>query len=167
VLIASIFYFGFSALDIRAWFEESGEKYAGILMLIIGLLMLIKHHHKHHHSEDTSCEKEHCPVHKSGHWSSFMLGFLLAFGFCVESAGIFFLLVIPSSLSNAAGLALPAVFGLGTAIPVVIAAWLLALGVTSVETVFNKIKKTEHWLRPAVALVFILAGGYLIVENFL
>ncbi len=35
-LLATVLYFGFTALDIRAWFEASGERYAGILMLFIG-----------------------------------------------------------------------------------------------------------------------------------
>ena len=165
-LLAAVLYSGFSALDLRVWFEASGEKYAGILMLVIGTVMLLKHRHKHHHAEDADCDDEHCRVHQSGRWSAFVLGFLLAFGFCVESAGIFFLLVIPLTLTNSAGLALPVFFGLATAVPVVAAAWLLALGITSVDAVFAKIKKAEHWLRPVVALVFIVFGGYLIFENF-
>jgi cytochrome c biogenesis protein CcdA len=166
-LLAVVLYYGFTALNIQAWFEASGEKYAGVLMLLIGILMLVKHHHKHHHSHSHDCEDEHCRVHKSGRWSAFVLGFLLAFGFCVESAGIFFLLVIPLTLTHSAGLSLPVFFAVGTAIPVVLAAWLLALGVTSVDAVFARIKKAEHWLRPAVALVFVLSGLYLIVENFM
>jgi cytochrome c-type biogenesis protein len=52
------------------------------------------------------------------------------------------------------------VYGIGTAVPVLIVAFLLAYSAQSVGKAFNIISKVEWWARQVTGWVFILGGIY-------
>ena len=90
-----------------------------------------------------------------------MLGILFALSFCTVSAGLFFGGLIPLAVRQDSVLALPAAYGLGTALPVLVFAFLLAFSAEAVGRVFDRLTATERWVRAGAGGIFILAGLYL------
>jgi cytochrome c biogenesis protein CcdA len=98
---------------------------------------------------------------KGGFWSAGLLGFLFALSFCPVSAGLYFGVLIPLSAANGSRLALPGTYGLGTALPVIVFAFLIAFASQRVGMAFNRLTQIERWLRVATGVLFIAAGFYL------
>lgn len=90
------------------------------------------------------------------------LGMLFALSFCPVSAGLFFGGLIPLAVSSRSQVLLPAVYGIGTAFPVVVFATLLVFGAHGVGRLFGVVTRIERVARPVTAIVFILAGLYLL-----
>lgn len=99
-------------------------------------------------------------VQQHGILYAFPLGVLFALSFCPVSAGLFFGALIPLAVNNNSALFLPALYGIGTAIPVVIFAFLIALSSKWLGKAFNAINKVEYFVRTATGSIFILAGLY-------
>lgn len=88
------------------------------------------------------------------------IGFLFALSFCPVSAGLFFGGLLPLALKQQSALVLPVVYGIGTSLPVVIFAVLIAFGSASVGKAFNGLTHIEIWIRRVAGTAFILAGIY-------
>jgi len=88
------------------------------------------------------------------------LGFLFALSFCPVSAALFFGSLIPLAVDHQSAVVMPTIYGVGTALPVVAFAILIALGAKSVGRAFNKISIFEKWARRITAIAFILVGTY-------
>lgn len=116
-----------------------------------------------------------------GIWGALLLGILFAVAFCPTSAAWFFGLValilgseagaigtvlakvgisLPSATLPGGIVVLPLVYGLGTALPVLLVAFLLAYSVQSVGKAYNALAKVEWWARQITGWVFIAAGVY-------
>ena len=89
-----------------------------------------------------------------------LLGILFALSFCPVSAGLFFAGLIPLSVQHGSRLLLPAVYGLGTALPVVFFAFLIVLSTEAVGKAFHRLTQIEKWVRWIAGVLFILAGLY-------
>lgn len=97
---------------------------------------------------------------KGGLLWSVILGFLFALSFCPVSAGLFFAGLIPLCVQHNSRLALPMFYGVGTALPVLVFALLLAFAAASVGKAFNKLTVVERWIRILAGVLFVLAGLY-------
>ena len=116
-----------------------------------------------------------------GIWGALLLGVLFAVAFCPTSAawffGLFALFVgsvagavtavltkigisLPEASLPGATIVLPLVYGIGTAVPVLLVAFLLAYSAKSVGKAYNMLAKVEWWARQTTGWVFILAGVY-------
>jgi cytochrome c biogenesis protein CcdA len=93
------------------------------------------------------------------------LGMLFALSFCPVSAGLFFGALLPLAVNAGSRVVLPAAFGLGSGLPVLILAALLALGAQGVGKMFHALTRIERLARPATGVVFILAGIYLVSSH--
>lgn len=96
----------------------------------------------------------------SGGAGAFLLGGLFALSFCPVSAALFFGSLIPLALASESSLLLPAIYGLGTAAPVVLFAFLLGKGTQLVGEVFKKLSRLELWVRRVTGGVFVSVGVY-------
>jgi cytochrome c biogenesis protein CcdA len=96
-----------------------------------------------------------------GIWGAGLLGILFALSFCPVSAALFFGSLIPMSISSNSNILLPAVYGLGTGLPVFVFAVLIALGAQWVGKVFQKISLVELWMRRVTGGILIVIGIYL------
>jgi cytochrome c biogenesis protein CcdA len=96
-----------------------------------------------------------------GIWGAGLLGILFALSFCPVSAALFFGSLIPLSISSNSNVLLPAVYGLGTGLPVFVFALLIALGAQWVGKAYQKISQVEVWMRRITGGVFIVVGIYL------
>jgi cytochrome c biogenesis protein CcdA len=95
------------------------------------------------------------------------LGILFALSFCPVSAGLFFGGLIPLAMSSHSRVLLPAVYGLGTGLPVVVFAVLIALGAHGVARAFHALTGFERIARVLTGVIFIGAGVYLILTHLL
>lgn len=98
---------------------------------------------------------------KKGVIGSAMLGFVFALSFCPVSAGLFFGSLIPISLKYESSVLLPLIYGIGTALPVIIFAFVIGMSANYVGKMYNKLAKFEYWARKVTGAIFILVGLYL------
>jgi cytochrome c biogenesis protein CcdA len=97
---------------------------------------------------------------KAGLIGALPLGAVLALAFCPVSAGLFFGGLIPLALEHRSSLWLPALYGLGTGLPVVVFAVLVSAGVAWVGSTFHRLQAVERWARRVTAVVIIMVGLY-------
>jgi threonine/homoserine/homoserine lactone efflux protein len=91
---------------------------------------------------------------------------LFALSFCPVSAGLFFGSLVPLSVNARSPVALPALFGIGTGLPVLACAIAIALGANVVGRAFDVLTRIERWAKPVTGAIFILAGIYLVIGRF-
>jgi cytochrome c biogenesis protein CcdA len=89
---------------------------------------------------------------------SVLLGVLFALSFCPVSAGLFFGALVPLSIRENSRLLLPLVYGIGTALPVLVFAFLIAFSTEYVGRLFDRLTQIENWVRRIAAALFVLAG---------
>ncbi|MCP4290998.1 MAG: sulfite exporter TauE/SafE family protein [bacterium] len=102
-------------------------------------------------------------VQKWGIWGSLALGVLFALSFCPISAALFFGSLIPIAIDHQSSLVMPMVYGIGTALPVVAFAILIAMGARFLGNIFNKVSVFEKWARRVTAVAFIIVGVYYVL----
>lgn len=95
-----------------------------------------------------------------GVWGALLLGALFALAFCPTSAALFFGNVM-ASLNAGSTVALPLLYGVGTALPVIVFAALIALGSQRLGAAFNAAGKAEFWARHGTGWVILLIGVWL------
>ncbi len=114
-----------------------------------------------------------------GIWGAFLLGVLFALSFCPTSAAWFFGLLaltmgsesgaitgyleqvgvaLPEASLPGDTFVLPLVYGVGTAMPVLVVALLLAYSAKLLGKAFNVLSKVELWARMITGAIFILVG---------
>ena len=104
---------------------------------------------------------------RGGPWGALGLGALFALSFCPVSAGLFFGSLLPLAVATHSRLLVPAAYGLGTGLPVVLAAALLAGGSGALARAFHALDRAQRIALRATGAVFILAGLYLIWTHYL
>jgi len=102
-----------------------------------------------------------------GTWGAGMLGMIFALSFCPVSAALFFGSLIPLALKADSRLALPALYGIGTGLPVALFAIALAAGVQFLSAALNRLGMIERWARRATGAVFIAVGLYYTLDHIL
>jgi cytochrome c biogenesis protein CcdA len=100
-----------------------------------------------------------------GIWGALLLGIVFALTFCPTSAALFFGSLVPLSLKVNSSVTLPAVYGVGTALPVIVFAVLLATSAQSVGKAYNVLAKIEWWARMLTGAIFVLVGIYFSLKH--
>ncbi|MBU1672271.1 MAG: sulfite exporter TauE/SafE family protein [Actinobacteria bacterium] len=152
---------GLSASRVSLFFQEYSDWILGPLLILFGLVMLDVLKISIFKGRITAAIQE-----KIGDWglvSSFLLGMLFALAFCPYSAILFFGMLIPIAVEAAGGIALPAIYGLGTGLPVMIFAIALAVGVSEIGKHVARVQKFEKYFRWFAGVVFIGVGVYYLV----
>ncbi len=93
------------------------------------------------------------------------LGVIFALSFCPVSAGLFFGGLLPLATGSGSRLLLPAIYGVGTGLPVVVVAALLALGAGGIGRAFEALTRFERVATRLTGGVFVLAGIYLVLTH--
>jgi cytochrome c biogenesis protein CcdA len=93
-----------------------------------------------------------------------LLGILFALAFCPYSAALFFSL-IPLATRYDSWILMPALYGLATALPVIVFAAIIALGVRSLGNAFDRLSQFERAGRWIAGLVFLGLGVYLTIRQ--
>jgi len=89
------------------------------------------------------------------------LGCLFALSFCPVSATLFFGSLLPLAVKHGSRVLLPFIYGIGTAIPVVVFAIILAFGARRLGKVFERVTLMERWMRFLTGIIFIGVGIYM------
>ena len=95
-----------------------------------------------------------------GMWAALPLGMIFALTFCPVSAALYFGSLIPLAIKVRSSVVLPGVYGIGTALPALAFAILLALSARSVGKAFGALSKVERWARWTTGVVFLGIGVY-------
>jgi cytochrome c-type biogenesis protein len=154
LVVASIL----SIPDVAMFLQRNMNKALGPILIIVGLLLLGLF--KIRLPGFGGSEKLASRVETWGIWGAGALGLLFALSFCPVSAALFFGSLIPLAVENQSSVLMPTAYGIGTALPVVAFAVLIALGAKWVGAAFDKISAFERWARRITAVAFILVGIY-------
>lgn len=88
------------------------------------------------------------------------IGFVFALSFCPISAGLFFGGLIPLALQQQSIFLFPVAYAIGTSLPVVLFAFLMAYGSAYVGTAFDRLTQVEVWIRRIAGTLSIAVGLY-------
>ena len=97
---------------------------------------------------------------QQGLWFAMPLGAIFALSFCPVSAGMFFGALLPLAIKYHSDFILPTLYGIGTALPVMIFALLIVWGGEYLGKAFNHLTKIEKFIRLGAGVIFIIAGIY-------
>lgn len=164
-LLGVVLLLGASKFHIAKFLQSNGEKYTGILLLVIGILML-DFINTGRFSLNNLTDRFTRKLKFNTLWGSFLLGCLFALAFCPYSGALYFGMLIPMTLAAKSGILLPVVFAIATGLPVIIIAYIIAFSISSVGNFYNRLKIFELWFRRTVAIIFILGGIYFILVYF-
>lgn len=165
-VIGLVLFFGASKFHIAKLFSQYGERFLGPILIIVGLIML--NVIRLNFLGKLNLQDKFSDRYKDkGYLGSYLLGIIFALAFCPYSGALFFGVLIPMSIAEVNGLYLPLVFALGTGIPVIFFAYLLAFSVGKMSRYFNKVQRIEKVMRYIIGAVFILVGIYYLIMFFL
>jgi cytochrome c-type biogenesis protein len=145
-----------------SFLQDFGEQALGPLLIIIGLIML----NIGRLSFNLGSGKLASMGGKVADWGmigGFLLGALFALAFCPYSAILFFGVLIPLALKSTGGVALPAVFAIGTGLPVLVFGTLISVGVARVSIWLNAVTRADKIIRTIVSIIFVGVGIYYVV----
>jgi len=102
-----------------------------------------------------------------GSFGAFVLGLLFALAFCPISGVFYFGMLLPMAALEPGGYLYPVVFAVASGILVVLIAWIVAFGMSSLGRFYNRVNQFQKWLNLIVAVAFILAGIYYFVIYYI
>ncbi len=152
-----IIYAGLSIPAIANLLQQMGELVIGPFLILVGIIMLFLDRIDlgEHDSRLASAAGRFADM---GMLGALPLGLILALAFCPYSAVLFFMVLIPLALKTTGGVGLPALFALGTGLPVLLFGTLLSLGIVGAAKWINAISRAEKYIRVAMAALFIVIG---------
>jgi cytochrome c-type biogenesis protein len=149
--------------EVAFFLETNMHKIIGPLLIIVGIILLDVLPFSFSTSFFSNSVQDRAG--RWGIWGSALLGVVFALTFCPLSAALFFGSLIPLAVDGNSAVLMPSVYGIGTALPVVGFAIVMAFGMKSLGKVFEKLTHMEKWARKATAFVFIAAGLYLLLKS--
>ena len=144
--------------QLSVFLQKSMNKFLGPILILVGMVLLDLFRFRLTGAGVGANLKERAG--KGGVLGAGLLGFLFALSFCPVSAALFFGSLIPLSVQHGSAILFPLVFGVGTGLPVVVFALMIALGARSIGSLFQKVTRVELWARRITGAVFIAAGIY-------
>jgi cytochrome c-type biogenesis protein len=148
-----------SAPGIAVWLQTKVNLFLGPVLVLVGMVLLglIKLPASSGNFWNGYRER----VQKMGMAGAGLLGFLFALSFCPVSAAIYFGSLIPMAIQGESPLWLPAIYGVGTGLPVLGFAIALVFGAQAVTKTFQGVSSAEKWLRPVTGAAIVGVGIYL------
>lgn len=90
-------------------------------------------------------------------WGAFLLGSSFSLGFCPTMFLLFFMLLMPMAVSTSYGFVLPSIFAIGTAIPFILAIFLIwYFGLNG--SLMNKSRKVSKVIQQVAGVLMIVLG---------
>jgi cytochrome c-type biogenesis protein len=162
VIGAIIIVAGLEIPGVASFLQDFGDRALGPILIVVGVIMLVADRI----SLGLGGGRLSALGAKVAGWGmlgGFLLGVLFALAFCPYSAALFFGVLIPLSLKSTGGVALPAVYAIGTGLPVLVFGVLISLSVARVSAWLNAVTRAERIIRVAASVIFIGVGIYLVV----
>ena len=147
-----------SVVGASNFLQSSFSRLIGPLLIAVGLLLLgvFTISTRGRGIGDATRER----IDRAGLWGALPLGVILALAFCPISAALFFGSLVPLATEARSPILLPALFGIGTALPVVVFAVLIAFGVSWLGAALDRVQAFERWARFATGAVFVGVGVF-------
>jgi Thiol:disulfide interchange protein len=99
-------------------------------------------------------------------WSAFPLGMIFALAFCPTTAAMFLGMLTLAAKAESRFL-FPLLYGICSALPIVVLAGLIAYQVRFLSKVLNALQSADVWMKNIVGILFIVLGVYLTIRyNF-
>jgi cytochrome c biogenesis protein CcdA len=153
---------GLEVPGVASLLQSTGERVLGPILIAVGAILLNIHRLRFGTGSgrlSTLGER----VSRWGMVGGFLMGILFALAFCPYSAILYFGVLIPLALKTSGGIALPAVFAIGTGLPVLIFGISLSFGVSRVSSWFDKLTRAQKTIRIVTSLILIGVGVYYVV----
>lgn len=162
ILVCAVIVAGlFSIPGISMFLQQYMNKLLGPLLIVVGLLVFeiipLRLPAFGSGSGDSNLMRR---LSNGGAIGAIFLGFIFALSFCPVSAALFFGSVVPLALKFESGIWLPFWYGVGTALPVIGFAFLLAFSARFAAHFIKSLTWIERYLRRLTACVFIGIGIY-------
>jgi cytochrome c-type biogenesis protein len=159
LLVSSLLSAASVSLTLQAWMN----KLLGPLLVLAGMVMLdlLRFTTKGRGFGGRFQQR----VERWGTLGALALGIVFALSFCPVSAALFFGSLIPLAVQHGSGVVLPFLFGIGTALPVIVVSVILACGARFLGSLFRKMTQVERWMRWATGTVFVGVGVYLSLSH--
>ncbi len=162
ILGLALVYLGASVVNISGFLRDSAVYYLGPLLILVALVMLdvinlsfLKGGYAARMGERIAGK---------GALGAFLLGAVFALSFCPYSAILFFGMLIPLAVGTpAGGLYMPALYAVGTGLPVFVVALLIAFGAGAWAGHVDRVQKWEKYIRKGAGIIFLGVGGYYMV----
>ena len=142
--------------------QNTGEKILGPILITVGIILL-NIHRLRFGARNVGLSSVSDRVSRWGTVGGFLLGILFALSFCPYSAVLYFGVLIPLALRTSGGIGLPAVFAVGTGIPVLIFGIALSYGVSRVSRWFNALTRAQTVIRIVTSWILIGVGVYYVI----
>ncbi len=149
-----------SVPSVSMFLQSRMNQFLGPILFIVGILLLDLIPWPWVGGGKGFSSKLQAKIDKLGVLGAGLLGLLFALTFCPLSAALFFGSLVPLALKYESSILLPSLYGIGTALPVVIFSVVIAFAANRVSRAFNALTKIEPWMRRITAVIFILVGGY-------
>lgn len=164
-VLGMILYFSATEIGLSYFFQIWGNRIIGPLILLIGILMLniipIRFPAFGRMTERFS------KGNFNNKWRVFLMGIVFALAFCPYSGVLYFGMLMPLAIASPEGLSLPVIYAIGTGLPVIVFAWILAYAINSVGKAYKRIKIFEIWFRRIIAIMFVCIGLYYTINIFI
>ncbi|MBN1669896.1 MAG: sulfite exporter TauE/SafE family protein [Kiritimatiellae bacterium] len=147
-----------SAPYLSQMLEKYMNKLLGPFLIVVGMILLDLV--RFTPSGGGMSEKMQRRVELLGLWGALLLGIVFAASFCPISGALFFGTVLSAAVRVRSAVLVPTVFGLGTGLPVLVFAVLIAGGAKRVGAAYNRIAAFEKWARRITGGLFVGVGVY-------
>ncbi len=158
VLVTSLL----SAPHLSHWLQKYMMKILGPLLILVGMVLLgLIGQGLTGIGAGESIRRR---AERMGLWGAGLLGFVFALSFCPVSAAIFFGSLLPLAVSAQSAVLYPSLYGVGTALPVVLFSVIIASSAYSVGRTFDRVIQFEIWARRITGILFIGIGIYFSIK---
>jgi cytochrome c-type biogenesis protein len=145
---------------VSMFLQQHANKALGPVLLVAGVLLLDVIPWPWTGGSGGVAQRLQGRVERLGLWGAGLLGMVFALTFCPVSAALFFGSLIPLALQHQSWIMMPTVYGVGTALPVVVFSLILAFAANRLSKAFSALTVVERWMRRLTAVVFIGVGVY-------
>ncbi len=104
---------------------------------------------------------------RQGFIPAYLLGVAFSFTFCPTLFWLFFGLTIPLAIASPGGVVFPGVFAIGTVLPVLGLAAVIASGRVNVGRFVKRFKAASVWVQRVVGVIFVVVGIHEVILYWL
>jgi cytochrome c-type biogenesis protein len=156
VILAILLMEGFQASRVSMFLQTRVHQYVGPVLILLGMCFLEMIVFSW--SGGGISPKMQRRVDAMGVWGALPLGILFALAFCPISAMCFFVSLLALASSHDSRVLLPSFYGLGTALPVVAFAALIAVSTQAVGKTFNLMTQVAWWVQRITGVICLAIG---------
>lgn len=154
-----------SAPSVAAFFRDKLEGLIGPGLLLVG--MLVSGLLKVKIPGGGNLNELGIRLAERGFIGEFLMGAVFALAFCPVSAALFFGGLLPMMVQSSSPIILPITYGIGTALPVVIAVILLAGGIATAGGKVKKLQWIGSKLQVVTGVILIVVGAWITLRNLI